>query len=67
MIARLCSLAIESSAMIKPDRQIDLKSPPSLMILMTTLTSCFANDLFCRNVAASKMLHYQDDMQLESL
>ena len=47
-MARLCSSAVESSAMIDPDRQIDWKSPASLIMLMTTLTSCF-----CRRPVSS--------------
>ncbi len=41
MIAQLCSSAVESSAMIDPERHIDFKSPASLMMLMTTFTNCF--------------------------
>jgi hypothetical protein len=48
MMARLCSSAVESSAMMDPDKQIDLKWPDSLMMLITTLTSCF-----CRRPVSS--------------
>ena len=41
IIAWLCSSAAESSAMMEPERHINLKSPPLLTMLMTTLTSCF--------------------------